>query len=48
LAAGSVLDTECLHKSPAGIALTEKRRLDDTPNPNDATSGVMYRIEPAD
>jgi glucose/arabinose dehydrogenase len=29
-------------------ALTEKRTLGGVPDPNDATSGVVYRIEPAD
>jgi glucose/arabinose dehydrogenase len=29
-------------------ALTEKRTLGGEPDPNDATSGIVYRIEPAD
>lgn len=29
-------------------ALTEKRVLGGPPDPNDATSGVVYCIEPAD
>ena len=28
-------------------ALTEKRTLGGEPDPSDATSGVVYRIEPA-
>jgi glucose/arabinose dehydrogenase len=37
-------------QSPDGYlyALTEKRTLGTPPDPNDATSGVLYRIEPAD
>jgi len=29
-------------------ALTEKRRLGGQPDPSDATSGVVFRIEPAE
>ena len=37
-------------QSPDGYlyAVTEKRTLGTPPDPNDATSGVVYRIEPAD
>lgn len=37
-------------QSPDGYlyAVTEKRTLGRPPDPNDATSGVVYRIEPAD
>jgi glucose/arabinose dehydrogenase len=37
-------------QSPDGYlyALTEKRTLGGTPDADDATSGVVYRIEPAD
>jgi aldose sugar dehydrogenase len=37
-------------QSPDGYlyAVTEKRTLGVPPDPNDATSGVVYRIEPAD
>jgi len=36
-------------QSPDGYlyAVTEKRTLGTPPDPNDATSGVVYRIEPA-
>ena len=37
-------------QSPDGYlyAVTEKRTLGTPPDPNDATSGVVYRIEPVD
>jgi glucose/arabinose dehydrogenase len=39
-----------VEQSPDGYlyAVTEKRTLGTPPDPNDATSGVVYRIEPAD
>ena len=39
-----------VEQSPDGYlyAVTEKRTLGTPPDPNDATSGIVYRIEPAD